>query len=287
MQYCAYVNAYSERFKALGDETRLRIARVLVHAGTELCVCELTDILRRPQYAVSRALGALRRAGLVTEHREGKLVYYALEHGPFNDRLFAAVQAIATDDEAARIDLDRTRWRLDIRAMGSCVVTTGNRQAERTGGLNMDEGKGRVLFICVHNSARSQMAEEYLRRFAGDLVDVESAGLEPGTINPYVVQVLKEDGIDISGKETHGVADYYREGRTYEYVITVCSREAEEKCPVFPGPVRRLNWPFPDPSAFTGSEEEILSKTREIRDRVRRQVQEFVDAYRKSHEGEA
>lgn len=151
----------------------------------------------------------------------------------------------------------------------------------------MDDGKGRVLFVCVHNSARSQMAEEYLRRYAGDLVEVESAGLEPGNLNPYVVEVLKEEGIDIGEKETHGVADFYREGRTYEYVITVCSREAEEKCPVFPGPVRRLNWPFPDPAAFTGSEEQILSQTRELRDRIRGQVREFADAYRRAHETEA
>jgi arsenate reductase len=258
-----------------------------VFADNELCVCELEDILQRPQYAVSRALGALRRAGLVTEHRDGKLVYYNLAHGPFNDRLFAALEAIPTDEETARIDRDRTRWRLDIRVRGSCVVTTRNRNARATGGWNMSDGKGRVLFVCVHNSARSQMAEEYLRRFAGDLLEVESAGLEPGELNPYVVRVLEEDGIHISGKETHSVANYYQEGRTYEYVITVCSREAEEKCPVFPGPVRRLNWPFPDPAAFTGSEEEILSQTRKIRDRVRRQVREFADAYRRSHEEEA
>lgn len=90
--------------------------------------------------------------------------------------------------------------------------------------------KEKVLFICVHNSARSQMAEEYLRKLASDRFEVESAGLEPGTINPLVVEVLKEEGIDITGKKTNSVFEFYKEGRRYHYVITVCSKEASERC---------------------------------------------------------
>jgi arsenate reductase len=134
-----------------------------------------------------------------------------------------------------------------------------------------------VLFVCVHNSARSQMAEEYLRKFAGDRFQVESAGLEPGTLNPVVVQVLKEDGIDISGKKTRDVFDLFKQGKTYRFVITVCSREAEEKCPIFPGAVVRYNWPFDDPSKFTGTPEEILAKTRKVRDEIKAKIQDFVN----------
>jgi arsenate reductase len=138
--------------------------------------------------------------------------------------------------------------------------------------------KEKILFICVHNSARSQMAEEYLRKFAGDRFEVESAGLEPGTINPLVVGVLKEEGIDISGKKTNSVFEFYQEGRRYHYVITVCSKEASERCPVFPGigPIQRLHWPFDDPSQVTGTREEKLNKVRSIRDQIKKKILEFV-----------
>lgn len=142
------------------------------------------------------------------------------------------------------------------------------------------ESKERVLFVCVHNSARSQMAEEYLRYYGGELFEVESAGLEPGTLNPYVVKVLQEDGIDIRGKQTQKAWDLYKAGNLYSYVITVCSREAEEKCPIFPGRTHRINWPFPDPGKFTGSEEEILYQTREVRDVIKMMIRQFVDSYR-------
>lgn len=134
-----------------------------------------------------------------------------------------------------------------------------------------------VLFVCVHNSARSQLAEEYLKKFGGDRFRVESAGLEPGIINPYVERALEEEGIDISGKGTKSVFDLYKAGKKYAYVITVCSREAEEKCPIFPGITERMNWPFPDPSGFSGSDEEIMKQVREVREIIKERVREFVD----------
>ena len=133
-----------------------------------------------------------------------------------------------------------------------------------------------VLFICVHNSARSQMAEAYLKKFGGDAFQVESAGLEPGRLNPYVVKALQEDGIDISSKKTQDVFELYKTGRSYRYVITVCSKEAAERCPIFPGRAEKLYWPFPDPSTFTGSNEEILMKVREVRDAIKERVRLFV-----------
>lgn len=133
----------------------------------------------------------------------------------------------------------------------------------------------KVLFICVHNSARSQMAEAYLRMYGGPEFEVESAGLEPGKLNPFVVRALSEDGIDISGKTTQGVFELYKAGRRYDYVITVCSREAADRCPIFPGITQRLHWPFPDPAAFTGTDEEIMARVREVRDEIREKVTEF------------
>jgi arsenate reductase len=133
-----------------------------------------------------------------------------------------------------------------------------------------------VLFLCVHNSARSQMAEAYLRKFGRDLFAVESAGLEPGALNPNVVKALKEDGIDISTHGTQDVFELYKSGRTYRYVITVCSREAAERCPIFPGRTERLHWPFPDPSTFRGTEDEVMAQVRVVRDAIRDKVKDFV-----------
>ncbi len=141
--------------------------------------------------------------------------------------------------------------------------------------------KENVLFICVHNSARSQMAEEYMRKFAADRFEVESAGLEPGRINPLAAEVLREEGMDITHKKTNNVFEFYREGRRYHYVVTVCSKEAAERCPVFPGvgPIQRLHWPFEDPSQVTGTREEKLKKVRAIRDQIKQKVLEFVQEH--------
>jgi arsenate reductase len=133
-----------------------------------------------------------------------------------------------------------------------------------------------VLFVCVHNSARSQMAEAYLKKLGGESFRVESAGLEPGTLNPHVVRALQEDGIDISSKKTQGVFDLFKAGRTFRYVVTVCSKEAADRCPIFPGRAERLHWPFPDPATFTGSDEEIMAKVREVRDAIKERVRLFI-----------
>jgi arsenate reductase len=265
-------------FKAASDETRFRLFRVLALAGEALCLCELVDIVRRPEYAVSRAMRVLRDAGLATEERRGRLAFYTAASDAAVRRL---AELVADSDDPSGIlavDVDRLRWRMDLRENGSCVVTytNGYNPPEYSTHETEVPMKPRVLFICVHNSARSQMAEEFLRRYGGDLFDVESAGLEPGELNPHVVEVLREEGIDISDKDTRAVWDLYRAGRAYAYVITVCSREAEENCPIFPGPVNRLSWPFADPSAISGTREEILSRTREIRNQIRDTVRRFV-----------
>ncbi|MCG8570173.1 MAG: arsenate reductase ArsC [Spirochaetes bacterium] len=136
--------------------------------------------------------------------------------------------------------------------------------------------KIKVLFVCIHNSARSQMAEAYLKTLGGDRFEVESAGLEPGKLNPNVVKVLKEIDIDISSHQTKSVFDFLKQNKSYHFVITVCDETASERCPIFPGRVTRQHWPFPDPSSFTGSEEEVLAKTREVRDMIKERVENFI-----------
>ena len=98
--------------------------------------------------------------------------------------------------------------------------------------------KQRVLFVCIHNSARSQMAEAWMNHLCGDRYEAQSAGLEPGALNPLAVAVMKEVGIDISGKTTRSVFDVYKSGALFSYVITVCDESAAEACPIFPGPTR-------------------------------------------------
>jgi arsenate reductase len=139
--------------------------------------------------------------------------------------------------------------------------------------------KPKVLFICVHNSGRSQIAEAYLIKLSGAEFDVESAGLEPATeINPLVVEVMKEEGIDISGNQTQSVFELFKTGRLYDHVITVCDGASEAKCPVFAGITKRWNWPFPDPAAVVGSDEEKLQKVREIRDMIKEKLIDSLEA---------
>lgn len=143
----------------------------------------------------------------------------------------------------------------------------------------MGEFKRRVLFVCVHNSARSQMAEAFLNQLGGDAFEAESAGLEPGTLNPLAVEVMKEAGIDISGKKTKSAFDLFKAGKTYSFVIMVCDEASVQRCPLFPGLARRFHWDFPDPAALQGSYEERLEGTRKIRDQIRAKVEEFVATY--------
>jgi len=119
------------------------------------------------------------------------------------------------------------------------------------------------------------MAEAFLKHFGGDRFEVMSAGLEPGKLNPNVVEVMKEKGIDISGNSTKSVFDLHKQGMTFDYVITVCHSEAAERCPVFPGKTARLHWPFSDPSGFTGEREDVMEKTRAVRDEIEAEVKKF------------
>jgi arsenate reductase (thioredoxin) len=136
--------------------------------------------------------------------------------------------------------------------------------------------KDKVLFVCIHNSARSQMAEALLKKMAGDRFEAESAGLEPGTLNPLAVEVMKEIGIDISQNKTKSAFDLFKEGRLYTHVITVCDETSAEQCPFFPGITTRLHWSFADPSSFTGTHEEKLEKTRQVREAIKERIEAWL-----------
>jgi arsenate reductase (thioredoxin) len=137
--------------------------------------------------------------------------------------------------------------------------------------------KKKVLFICVHNSARSQMAAALLNKICGEFFEAHSAGLEPGVLNPLAVEVLTEIGIDISKNKTQAVFDVFKSGQLFPFVITVCSETEAKGCPIFPGVTTRLHWPFPDPSKLTGTWDAKLEGTREILKKIENSVQQFCD----------
>ncbi|MDD4956500.1 MAG: arsenate reductase ArsC [Candidatus Omnitrophica bacterium] len=138
------------------------------------------------------------------------------------------------------------------------------------------KGMQKVLFICIHNSARSQMAATFLNYLGGDIFEAESAGLEPGELNPIAVDVMKEIGIDISANRTRSVREVLESGKEFDHVITVCDESAAAKCPVFPGNGRKEHWSFDDPSTFTGTYEEKLEKTRKVRDDIRERIEGWI-----------
>ena len=131
----------------------------------------------------------------------------------------------------------------------------------------------RVLFVCTHNSARSQMAEGLLRHFGGDDVEAVSAGTEPGELHPLAIAVMAEEGIDISGQRAKLVDDFVQQ--QFDHVITLCD-DANESCPYFPNARQRLHWSFPDPSAAGGTREERLAVFRQVRDGIRARVEELL-----------
>ena len=137
--------------------------------------------------------------------------------------------------------------------------------------------KQKVLFICVHNRARSQMAKAFLNEICGHHFEAHSAGLEPGKLNPVAVEAMREIGIDNSQNQTQSVFDVFKSGELFAYVITMCDESSAERCPIFPGVAKRLHWSFPDPAALTGTRDERLAGTRKIRDQIRARIEMWCD----------
>lgn len=121
------------------------------------------------------------------------------------------------------------------------------------------------------------MAEAFLNQVCGEEFEAHSAGLEPGKLNPIVVEAMQEVGIDISGNKTKAVFDYFKSGLMFAYVITVCDEASAERCPIFAGVTKRLHWSFPDPSTIQGTHDEKLAATREIRDLIKAKIEAWCD----------
>lgn len=140
--------------------------------------------------------------------------------------------------------------------------------------------KERVLFVCVQNTARSQMAKGILKSIAEDTFEVYSAGIIAGLeLNPYAVAVMREIGIDISKNRVKSMEDLLKEEDGFEHVITVCEEGRAGACPVFPDAETQHHWPLDDPSTFTGTEEERLARTRVVREALREKIFEFLKQY--------
>ena len=137
--------------------------------------------------------------------------------------------------------------------------------------------KTKVIFLCTHNSARSQMAEAFLRKYGRDFFDAYSAGFHPKPIHPYTIKVMQEIGFDISKQQPKDLWELIRiKNEYFGIAITVCNRGKEEDCPIIPGPSTRLDWNIEDPSAFEGTEEQKLAKFREVRDQIQEHVKNFL-----------
>ena len=130
-----------------------------------------------------------------------------------------------------------------------------------------------ILFVCIHNSARSVMAEAFVNQLCGEEYHAQSAGIEPGKLNPIVAQAMSEIGVDVSTHQTRAIADVIASGQNFDLVVTVCDETSAERCPIFPGQVERLHWGFPDPSNLNGSPEEKLARTRQIRDEIKAHIE--------------
>jgi arsenate reductase (thioredoxin) len=130
--------------------------------------------------------------------------------------------------------------------------------------------KPKVLFLCTGNSARSQMAEAFLRQLAGARFEALSAGTDPKGLNPFAVQVMREAGIDISAQRSKGAQEFL--GQPIQYVVTVCAN-AKEKCPIFPATCKVMHWDLDDPAAAEGSDAEKLAVFRKIRDQIRERIE--------------
>jgi arsenate reductase len=137
----------------------------------------------------------------------------------------------------------------------------------------------RVLFICIHNSARSQMAEAFLNRLGNGKFIAESAGLEAGTLNPIAVKAMAELGYDIGSNKTKSVFDFFQQGKRYEIVVKVCDALNGQRCPIFPSTKVSLNWDLTDPSSLPGTPEEKLNAIRPIRDLIKIKVEALIKDY--------
>jgi ArsR family transcriptional regulator, arsenate/arsenite/antimonite-responsive transcriptional repressor / arsenate reductase (thioredoxin) len=232
-------------FKALADETRLTILRLL--ALTDLRAGELVEHLHCPHNAVSYHLKHLRALGLLRDRRstaDARDIYYSL-------------------------DLDRLRALYTAAGDALRAWPEHEHDTQETAPVADASRPLRVLFLCTHNSARSQLAEGILRYLAGGAVEVASAGSEPTAVHPYALALLREWGIDTTHHSAKSL-DLFA-GQSFDYIITVCDR-IREHCPVFPNDPVRIHWSLPDPALITDEAEQrqaFRTVQRELITRIR------------------
>ena len=271
-------------FRAFADRNRLRILHLL--QGGEMCVGDIVDVLQVPQPRVSRHLAYLRKAGLVQSRKAGLWNYYSLAgaRNAFHQELATCLCTCFCDAPEIKTDAARAER---VRKSGGCCSAIGifwptifawtNGRREKGIIRKGNSMKPVVLFLCTANSARSQMAEAFLKKLGGDRFDALSAGLEPTNINPLTTKVMTEVGIDMTSHYPKSVSQFLGKVAV-RYVISVCEH-AERNCPtIWPGALTRLSWPLDDPAACEGTEEERLAKFRQIRDQIEDKIKDWLKA---------
>jgi arsenate reductase len=215
-----------------------------------------------------RLVLSLRRLGLAPEDA-GRLARLCLERGAIDLDLAPLLTDQRNAIERQRADLDRLEGELlDLEL----TIAAAGRAASKEGSMAADPI--RILFVCTHNSARSQIAEALLKRYGGDDFDVYSAGTEVSRVNPYAIRVLGEAGIDWSGAGSKSITEFL--DQQFDYVITVCDR-ARATCPVFPGSSNTLHWGLDDPSEVEGSDEDKLGAFRRTETEVSARLRPFIE----------
>lgn len=245
------ISVYANVLDILGDPTRLAIINLLANNLEPVCVCDIADRFDRTQPTISHHLNILREAGLVSGAREGIWAYYSLNRGKL-----AELQAILADVYNQPASLPARRQR-----------TTWNEVPI------MNERKIRVLFLCTHNQARSQMAEGLLRKIGGKRFAVFSAGSQPADhLHPLTEALLKERGVDTSDLHPKSINQFL--DQSFDYVITTCE---EDLCPTFPGDPELIRWHFEDPSQSTGNDGEQLLAFRRVFVGMDNRIRQFVN----------
>ncbi|HOK95713.1 MAG TPA: metalloregulator ArsR/SmtB family transcription factor [Anaerohalosphaeraceae bacterium] len=246
--------------KVLADPIRLRLMTLLAQSG-QLCVCQLVDALNEPQFKISRHLGELRKARLVTAQRQGTWMHYRLSPAAtmFEQSLHNFFRDYLKDHPQAQQDLKRL-------GESNCRVP------------QKGKNKLKILFLCTGNSCRSQMAEGWARHLKGDILEPYSAGIETHGLNPCAVKVMAEAGVDISQHRSKHLNELA--GMDFDYVITVCDN-ARESCPLFSGKAKSIHINFEDPPRLAKdakTEEDALNCYRRIRDEIRQFIETLPEA---------
>jgi protein-tyrosine-phosphatase len=234
--------------KLLAHELRWQALVALAHSDRR--VQELVDLLGQPANLVSYHLKRLRDMHLVTERRstaDARDIYYSLDLSQLRQLYFATGGALHPA----------------LNGAGN-METSLDKQAPQAEGPPV-----RVLFLCTHNSARSQMAEGIMRHLGGGMVEVHSAGTHPSYVHPHAVQVMEALSIDVSKQRSKHLDEY--SGQSFDYVVTVCDR-VREVCPLYPDDPEQIHWSFPDPAAVEGEQEQYAAFVRtaqELMTRIR------------------